>query len=340
MESSSAAARERLLPSEAEAFVSELRTFQVKQIGSDKWMTQRERLERLHLQAYSNVSQNSDEFIKDFIISYNKLPLLVHELLVVEVWRDKVFPVMLQICKAPTSSFITYIVEMCEVEERECVVDLLDYCHRRITAVLSEEGEEGEREEESSDEEDPENPKVDLLKRKPWIRRNEKGDTERYDDRWVPVETSERLKISKLRAYLTEPTLEQIPALADLQRYLEHLSIMEPPPGKRQLILEQVPVIREEILRTNIDQWDAIATRHVSLMLEPDVQRVQELAKGWVSTFGEQFLEPSTCAVCGGEAMKRCSRCRVEWYCSRECQVKDWKRHKPICQELNRSHSN
>ena len=53
------------------------------------------------------------------------------------------------------------------MEERECVVDLLDYCHRRITAVLSEEGEEGEegeREEESSDEEDPENPKVDLLK--------------------------------------------------------------------------------------------------------------------------------------------------------------------------------
>ena len=24
------------------------------------------------------------------------------------------------------------------------------------------------------------------------------GDTERYDDRWVPVETSERLKISKV----------------------------------------------------------------------------------------------------------------------------------------------
>jgi hypothetical protein len=115
---------------------------------------------------------------------------------------------------------------------------------------------------------------------------------------------------------------------------------MEPPPSKRQLILEQVPAIRDEILRTNRDQWDAIATRHVSLMLEPDIQRVQELAKGWVSTFGEEFLEPSTCAVCGREAMKRCSKCRVEWYCSRDCQVKDWKRHKPICQELNKSHSN
>ena len=58
---------------------------------------------------------------------------------------------------------------------------------------------------------------VNMMQRKPWIRRNEKGrnkiifllffqelcmmstgDTERYDDRWVPVETSERLKISKV----------------------------------------------------------------------------------------------------------------------------------------------
>ena len=36
-------------------------------------MRQRERLERLHLQAYQNISQNSDEFVKDFIISYNKV---------------------------------------------------------------------------------------------------------------------------------------------------------------------------------------------------------------------------------------------------------------------------
>ena len=64
------------------------------------------------------------------------------------------------------------------MEDRECLVDLLDYCHRRIIAVLSEEGEErggdegdGEEEgeekggeEERSDEEETENPKVDLLK--------------------------------------------------------------------------------------------------------------------------------------------------------------------------------
>ena len=44
----------------------------------------------------------------------------------------------------------------------------------------------------------------------------------------------------QLRAYLTEPLIGQIPHLAELQRYLEHLSFMEPPPIKRDLILEQV----------------------------------------------------------------------------------------------------
>ena len=63
---------ERLLPAEAEAFVSELKTFRVKHVGSDKyvnkiiklvdfvsicfcgcrWTMQRERLEKLHLQVH------------------------------------------------------------------------------------------------------------------------------------------------------------------------------------------------------------------------------------------------------------------------------------------------
>lgn len=34
--------------------------------------------------------------------------------------------------------------------------------------------------------------------------------------------------------------LDQIPVLVELLRYLEHLSMMEPPAVKRELILEQV----------------------------------------------------------------------------------------------------
>jgi len=37
------------------------------------------------------------------------------------------------------------------------------------------------------------------------------------------------------------------------------------------------------------------------------------------------------CATCGKVASKACGNCRVEKYCSKECQVKAWKNHKHLC---------
>ena len=44
----------------------------------------------------------------------------------------------------------------------------------------------------------------------------------------------------QLRSYLNEIMLDQLPILADMQRYLEQLSMMDPPPVKKDLVLEQV----------------------------------------------------------------------------------------------------
>ncbi|EIM79394.1 uncharacterized protein STEHIDRAFT_150974 [Stereum hirsutum FP-91666 SS1] len=35
-----------------------------------------------------------------------------------------------------------------------------------------------------------------------------------------------------------------------------------------------------------------------------------------------------------GMTMKRCSRCKGPWYCSKECQLKDWPKHKPNCHKV------
>ena len=37
---------------------------------------------------------------------------------------------------------------------------------------------------------------------------------------------------------------------------------------------------------------------------------------------------------CGKLANSRCSRCKSEWYCSKECQIKKWKEHKTVCKTL------
>ena len=40
------------------------------------------------------------------------------------------------------------------------------------------------------------------------------------------------------------------------------------------------------------------------------------------------------CGVCGVEGGKKCAACEKAIYCSRECQRKDWKKHKVVCKKL------
>ena len=65
-------------------------------------------------------------------------------------------------------------------------------------------------------------------------------------------------------------------------------------------------------------------------------EEMQSLLKLYSSDVYEQFLEDPKCAECGEAAQQRCSKCKNEWYCSRECQLKRWKQHKDICKVLTK----
>ena len=61
---------------------------------------------------------------------------------------------------------------MCEGEDGECLVELVDYCHRALTLLLS--GEEQEEEEEegegdSDSEEDSEDTRKEIVKVLSWL---------------------------------------------------------------------------------------------------------------------------------------------------------------------------
>ncbi len=45
-------------------------------------------------------------------------------------------------------------------------------------------------------------------------------------------------------------------------------------------------------------------------------------------------MEDGQCSVCSKEGSKRCSRCKVVYYCGRVCQKKDWKIHKKVCSDV------
>lgn len=48
---------------------------------------------------------------------------------------------------------------------------------------------------------------------------------------------------------------------------------------------------------------------------------------------GFVYVPPGLCNTCFQEATKKCGRCKNVYYCSRECQRKDWKSHKKNCKK-------
>ena len=74
--------------------------------------------------------------------------------------------------------------------------------------------------------------------------------------------------------------------------------------------------------------WNAIAKYQMDNFFNSDAGakgELESLMRLYGSDVYEQFLEEPKCAECGDKAAQRCSKCKNEWYCSRECQLKRWK---------------
>ncbi|KAL9973838.1 hypothetical protein ACROYT_G020344 [Oculina patagonica] len=429
---SSAEVKQVLLATEAELYIEELKTYPLKEIGSPKWMSQHEFIEKLNMQAIISATSQADEFIKELLITLEKIPILIHELLAVELWKDKVFPKILESGYDPQTTLPVYFVlfheatvislletilyhkEACEAAG-DCILDLADYCLRRISLLIAWQEEDQSTnagDDPSSIEELKKQDRtifftvcvksvsilryitdclpslplsvmtrllnthntpvvlVQLVENPPWIKRVGGKLMKFIDNAWKEISERERLQLSKtegqvwlalyqllmnedcqrkyefnsyskeqilkLRGFMNEVLLDQIPSLIDLQRYLEQLSIMEPPAMKKDIILEQVPEIREKLVKENQGKWDKIAKYQKKAFFSPSAEDIKKQAIMWADTYNLDMLEelvnePPKCAMCGQPATKRCSRCQTEWYCKRECQVKHWSKHKPTC---------
>ncbi|XP_027988563.2 zinc finger MYND domain-containing protein 10 isoform X2 [Eptesicus fuscus] len=149
---------ELLLPGEAEVLVRGLRSFPLLEMGSGGWNQQHESLEKLNMQAILDATASQGEPIQELLVTHGKIPTLVGELIAVEMWKQKVFPVL---CKLedfqPQNTFPIYMVlhheasvinlletvffhkEVCESAE-DTVLDLVDYCHRKLTLLVARSG--------------------------------------------------------------------------------------------------------------------------------------------------------------------------------------------------------
>lgn len=145
-----------------------------------------------------------------------------------------------------------------------------------------------------------------------------------------------KAEILRLRGFMNEVLLDQIPVLVELRRALEELSLMEPPAPDTSIVLEQLPEIRQGLEKINGGRWAQLAAYQNKKVFNPDEQTRKAQAKLLAETYSLDMLdslfpEQPKCVVCGADAVNRCSRCQSEWYCRRQCQVEHWPKHKAAC---------
>ncbi|NXS42977.1 ZMY10 protein, partial [Balaeniceps rex] len=383
-----------------------------------RWLRQHECVEKLNMHAILSASAGQEQLLTELLVTYAKIPVLIGELISVEIWKHKIFPVLCRLEDfKPRSTFPIYVVlhheasiinlletvffykEICESAE-DSILDLIDYCHRKLTllAARSANGQtvtpavlvplqELQKQAEMMEFEislkalsvlrfitdqveslplsaltrmlNTHNLPcllVELVEHCPWSC-HEAGKLKKFENgAWHVVPPEDQVKMTKLdgqvwlallnlllspecqrkyhfdgfnksqllklRVFLTDVLIDQLPNLVEMQRFLSHLAVTEPAPPKKDLILEQVPVIWDHILKKNAGKWEAIAKHQVKRAFSPTEEELKLQARRWAQTYTLDMMEALApdkphCSVCGAEAAKRCSRCRNEWYCTR-----------------------
>uniref|UniRef100_A0A674IZ68 Zinc finger MYND-type containing 10 n=1 Tax=Terrapene triunguis TaxID=2587831 RepID=A0A674IZ68_9SAUR len=140
-----------LLPGEAEALVQALRSGPLLNTGDRG----HEAIEKLNMQAILSASAGQEQLLIELLVNYAKIPTLIEELISVEIWKHKVFPVLCQLKDfKPKSTFPIYLVlhheasivnlletvffhkEICESAE-DTILDLIDYSYRKLTLLAA-----------------------------------------------------------------------------------------------------------------------------------------------------------------------------------------------------------
>ncbi|NXN17364.1 ZMY10 protein, partial [Indicator maculatus] len=406
-----------LLPAEVEALVRALQATELRDTGGQGWLQQQEYVEKLNMHAILSASMGQEQLLTELLVTYTKIPVLIGELISVEIWKHKIFPVLCRLEDfKPRSTFPIYVVlhheasiinlletvffhkEVCESAE-DSILDLVDYCHRKLTLLAAQSTnrqstpavlvppQELQKQAEKMEFEislkalsvlrfitdqveslplsaltrmlNTHNLPcllVQLVEHCPWSYW-EAGKFKKFENgTWHVVPPEDQVKMTKLdgqvwlallnlllnpecqrkyhfngfnksqllklRAFLTEVLIDQLPNLVEIQRFLSHLAVTEPAPPKKDLVLEQVPVIWDHIIKKNTGKWEAIAKHQVKCVFSPTEEELKLRAHRWTQIYSLDMMEALApdkphCRVCGAEAAKRCSRCQNEWYCTR-----------------------
>uniref|UniRef100_A0A7S3G0J4 Uncharacterized protein n=1 Tax=Palpitomonas bilix TaxID=652834 RepID=A0A7S3G0J4_9EUKA len=140
---------------ESTALIQSLRAFPIELIGTPAWMKQQDAIQRLNAEAHRQVVAQSEEWVMQALVDEGKVEVLLHELIAVEIWRERVYPHLKE--KASQHDFVRMKVYMILFHETNLVnllevllyhasvasslgdmgLELADYCFRRLLYLSS-----------------------------------------------------------------------------------------------------------------------------------------------------------------------------------------------------------
>ncbi|CAH0403026.1 unnamed protein product [Chilo suppressalis] len=160
------------------------------------------------------------------------------------------------------------------------------------------------------------------------------------------IHDARRDAFCRLQAKMTEELLDQLPPLVELKTFLCRLSVGDysraPTNGARNpgcTLIELVPQIREGYMKQVHKRTKSIAKSQLECFRMDGSEQSRGMARKLLESYTSDVALAmdsggAKCAKCGDKASKKCSRCKTEWYCGRECQVQQWPKHKEICDQL------
>ncbi|KAL0212486.1 hypothetical protein RCL1_006112 [Eukaryota sp. TZLM3-RCL] len=141
-------------PYEAEQYIKSLKKFSLDQVASPDWMKQRSVIEKLNVQAHQSAQAQQDEFVVDLLLSYFKVPVLIEELLTLDVWITSVFKKQVskfsELQASPKCYFVLFHISTLSnllqivfyhketiSQVADLLLDLGDYCLQKLITLSS-----------------------------------------------------------------------------------------------------------------------------------------------------------------------------------------------------------
>jgi zinc finger MYND domain-containing protein 10 len=140
---------------ETERMCESLTEMSISQVALPEWFKQQTMIEQLNVQSHANAAAHAADFVCEYLLSCAKVSTLVQHLLVMEVWKGKLLPLLKEHLANEVDSVTSYglifheanvanLLEMVlydeaafEVMSDDHMIELVDWCIRQMTYLAS-----------------------------------------------------------------------------------------------------------------------------------------------------------------------------------------------------------